>query len=130
MKNQESFWITNISNMNISLSDLNVTIKALSSVNLLDKKHYTYTKEQLIKSTNSGSIFKRKGKLFVRMESPSLREKNTLLFNKHNTIPSREKSIFVIKEDKYEELNISDEDFALENADTAEMDSKPLINKK
>lgn len=131
MKNKESFWVTNISNMNISLSDLNVTIAASSSVNLLDKKHYnTYTKEQLIKSANSGSIFKRKGKLFIRNNSPHLQDKNNVLFNKNSFIPSREKSIFVIKKEKYEELNISDEEFASESADIVEIDYKPSINKK
>jgi hypothetical protein len=32
-------------------------------------------------------------------------------------------------EEKYEELNISDEEFAKDNADTADMDTKPLLTK-
>jgi len=44
-------------------------------------------------------------------------------------IPSRERSIYSIKEEKYEELNMSDEDFAKENTDMAELDSiKPVIS--
>lgn len=128
MKNKESFWVTNISNRNVSLSDLNLTIKAFSSVNLLDEKHYQYTKEQLINSSQKGSIFNKRNKIFVRKIAPEI-NKNKMLFNYESPIPSRARSIFIIKEDKFEELHVSDETFASENADTAEMDTKILISK-
>jgi hypothetical protein len=39
-KPEETLWIANISDRNVSLSDLGITIKAYSNINLLDKKNY------------------------------------------------------------------------------------------
>ena len=126
-KRQEAvtFWVTNICNMNVSLADLNLTIKAYSSVNLLDKKHYQYTFEQLTKSVESGSIFKKRDKIVVRKIAPEALKAN-LPFTRETFIPSRERSIYAIKEENYEELNVSDEQFASDNAELTEMDVKPL----
>lgn len=120
-----TFWLTNISNRNVSLTDLNLTVKAYSSVNLLDKKHYQYTPEQLVKSAESGSIFKKRNKLVVRKIAPEILKANVPL-SRETFIPSRERSMLVIKEENYEELNVSDEQFAQENADIVELDSKPI----
>jgi hypothetical protein len=126
---KHAFWITNISNRNVSLADLNLTIKAFSSVNLLDGKHYSYSLERLLASASSGSLAKKKDKLVVRQIAPELTRKNVVI-NRETAIPSRERSTYSIKEEKYEELNISDEDFAKENADTAQMDAnKQIISK-
>jgi hypothetical protein len=126
MKNE--LWITNISKMNISLSDLNLTIKSLASINLLDEKHYHYTLEQIEKSIQSGSIFKRRDKIFVRINAPDLL-KNNMSVIRETYIPSRKRSLFEMKVDHYDELDVSDEQFAEENADTADFDTKPLILK-
>lgn len=128
MKNKETFWVTNISKMNVSLTDLNITIKSLSSVNLLDEKHYSLTKEQLLKSEKEGSLFSKRNKLFVRRVAPE-GEKPKTLFNRESAIPSRERSVYIIKEEQYEELHMSDTEFASENADLAEMDAQPLLKK-
>lgn len=128
MKNNESFWVTNISVMNISLSDLNVTIKARSSVNLLDKKHYSFTTEQLLQSSKSGSIFKKRSKVLVRQIAPEVDVKK-ILFNKDETFPSRDRSLLSIKEENYEELSLSDTEYADQNADLANIDAQPLIKK-
>jgi len=122
-KEEETFWVTNISNMNVSLSDLALTINASSTVNLLDKRHYKYTKEQLIKSAKEGSLFKKRNKIFVRKLAPEVENKKKL-FLSDNIIPTRKRSIFEITETKYEELNLSDEKYAEENAEIAEIDSK------
>jgi hypothetical protein len=55
--NKDSFWITNISKRIVSLSDLGLAVKPMTSINLLDSKHYYLNKEQLTKSETSGSIF-------------------------------------------------------------------------
>lgn len=128
MKNKESFWVTNISNRNISLSDLNLTIKSFTSVNLLDNKHYYFSKDQLMKSATEGSLFKKRDKLFVRKVAPEINKQQTP-FNRDNVMPSRERSIYTIKEEDYEELHLSDTEFASENADLAEMDSQPFMKK-
>lgn len=131
MNNNKTFWITNISNRNVSLADLNLTVKAFSSVNLLDKKHYSYTLEQLNVSKESGSIFNKRNKIKLRDVPPTIIKMNTPMIAE-TYIPSRERSVYSIKEERYEELLMSDEDFAKENADIIELDSiKPiLVNNK
>ncbi len=127
-KEAPTFWVTNISPMNVSLADLNLTIKAYTSVNLLDKKHYYFTPEQLQKSFESGSIFKKRDKIVVRKIAPEILKANVPL-TRETFIPTRERSTLVIKEENYEELNISDEEFANANADIVELDNQPT-NKK
>ena len=119
---KESFWITNISKMNVSLADLNLTVKANSSIDLMSKHHY-YTKEQLINSAKTGSLFKKRDKIFIRKVAPDGNQYNMIPFVRDNIIPSRARSVFEIKEEKFEELNVSDEIFASENAEIAEMDT-------
>lgn len=125
---KKDFWVTNIYNRNVSLADLNLTIKAFSSVNLMDSRHYSYTLEQLEKSQKSGSIFNKRNRIKVRKVSPEV-IKMDVPFLKETYIPSRERSVFEIKDEKYEELTLSDEQFAEENAELADLDTKPLIIK-
>jgi hypothetical protein len=124
----QSLWITNISKLNVTLADLGITIKARSSVNLLDKKHYKYTLDQIRKSIESGSIFKKRDKIYERKVPPVSIKSNTPIV-KDVFIPSRAKSVFVINEEKYNELDISDEQFAEENIEIVELDSVPLKSK-
>lgn len=125
LSQEKSFWLTNISNRNISLADLNLTIKAFSSINLLDNKHYQYNLKQLEKSEQQGSIFKKRNRLKVRKVAPEILKMN-VPFIKETYIPSRERSVLEIKEEEYEELAISDEQFAKDNADIIQLDEKPL----
>lgn len=113
---KKSFWLTNLCNRNVSLADLNVTIKAFSSVNLLDNRHYSYTLEELEKSAKSGLIFKKRNILSVRKVPPVMIKMNIPIVQEA-IIPSRERSVLVIKEENYEELSVSDEEFANQNAD-------------
>lgn len=133
-----AFWVTNRSNRNVTLADLALNIPAFRTVNLMDTNHYYYTLEQLKKSAQSGSLFKKRDKMFIRMEVPDVPEGkyidhkaivDDMTINREAHMPSRERSTLVIKEEKYEELNISDEEYASENADTAEMDQKPIVIK-
>lgn len=116
---KKSFWLTNTSKRNVSLADLGLTVKAMSSVNLLDNRHYYYTLEQLQKSAATGSIFNKRKILFVRIVEPNIIKMNVPLI-KETYLSSRQKSLYEIKEDNYEELNVSDEEFAAENADLTE----------
>lgn len=124
--NEITFWLTNISNRNVSLTDLNLTVKAYNSINLMDKKHYKYTLDQLHASSMSGSIFKKRDKLVVRKVAPEVLIANVPLF-RETFIPSRQRSVLSIKQENYEELIMSDEQFAEENANV-ELDN--LILKK
>lgn len=123
-----SFWLTNLSDRNVSLTDLNLTIKAFTSVNLLDNRHYKYTLEQLNKSVESGSVFKKRDKIILRSVAPEILISNIPLI-REAFIPSRERSVLVVKQENYEELNLTDEEFAKDNADIAELDSTPMLKK-
>jgi hypothetical protein len=117
-----SFWITNMSNRNVTLADLNVTVKSFSSINLLDSRHYYLSLEQLKKSEESGSLFNKKNIISIRKTEPEV-IKMDIPFLHETYIPSRERSVYAFKEEHYEELNITDEQFADENAELAEMDN-------
>ena len=124
----KTFWITNICNRNVSLADLNVTVPAFSSINLLDKRHYSYNLPQLLQSQKNGSLFKKSKIIVVRHKPPEV-IKNQMPILKETHIPSREHSVLQIKEEKYEELEIkdqkvSDEEYAQDNAELAELDEK------
>ena len=130
---QKSFWITNISGMNVSLRDLNLTIKAYTSINLLDNKHYKYTLEELQKSVEKGSIFSKRNKIFVRKNAPEIDLDKSYIYSAVDAIiPGRERSVMKIQEEYYEELSFADdklaeEKYAEENAEFAEMDEKPTF---
>jgi len=137
VKEAPTFWISNVCNRNVSLADLNLTVPAFRSINLLDKRHYQYTLEQLQKSASSGSIYKKSDKIKVRQTAPNIIQPS-MPFLKETFIPTRERSILEIKETHYEELEVSnldqqkkDEEYANENADLAQMDEfKPFIATK
>jgi hypothetical protein len=114
-----TFWVTNICNRNVSLSDLNLTIKAFSSVNLLDSKHYYYTEEQLLKSAQSGSLLAKSNKIVVRKMAPIV-IKESMPIDRTASIPTRQRSVYEIKNEVYEELSVSDEEFALNSVEMEE----------
>lgn len=110
------FWLTNTSNRNVSLADLNLTVKAYSSVNLLDKRHYSYTIEQLESSALNGSIYKKSHLLSVRKVPPEILKKNGPMIA-DASLTSRQRSIVSTKEEHHDELSLSDEQFASDSAD-------------
>lgn len=121
------FWVTNLTNMNVSLADLDLTIKPFTSVNLLDSRHYDFTLEQLEKSYASGSLYKKRDRIVKRKVEPEVLQANLPIL-KETFISTRPRSILEIKEEKYEELETTDEEFANDNAETAAMDEqKPLV---
>lgn len=114
-------WITNITNKQVSVFDLNVKISAYSSINIYSK-HYHHTKEEVEASVKSGSVYnniKRK-RLAIREVSPKIITDRVSIME-DAIIPDRGRSLSDVKEENYEELNvddsISDEQFALDNVD-------------
>lgn len=105
----KSIWITNISNKDIHISDLGLVIKSYSSIKLLNNSRLPLAEEQILKSINSGVISKKK-ELIIGNNTP-----NQIVVQKKeistNTIPDRSRSLKEIKEEKYEELNLSDEEY-------------------
>ncbi len=116
----QEFWITNISNRSVNLTDLNLTIKPYHSINLLSK-HYYYTLEEIIHSSQSGSIFNRNKVIKIRKKGPEIIKNNIEISN--NIMASRTKSGIQASEEYYEELDMSDEDFANQNSEM-ELDQK------
>ena len=114
-KESSAFWITNISNKNVTLSDLYISVKANSSVNLMSK-HYYFTLEQLEKSVASGSIYKKSDKIKKR-KIPPPPESTILQVDLHSVVPSKPRSIFEIEHKRYIELEISDEDYQAQSGD-------------
>lgn len=132
------FWITNVSNLDIGVSDLNITIRANSCINLMDSKHHSYKLQQLIDSYTKGSLYKKRDKLFVRKIPPPQPSK-PFVINNNSTIPSRSKSIIEYIENNYEELNVpssedslrkSEEIFAAGNVDLVDSDLPTIIKKE
>ena len=111
---QPEFWITNISKRNVSLRDLRLSIPARSHMNLLDKGHFKFTIEELKKSAKEGSLFLKKDKIKVRETAPVIAVKPGLYQSKEPLFLAEnpELSQVRVEEKIYEELQISDEQFA------------------
>lgn len=131
------FWLSNVSNRNVSLTDLAITVKAFSTVNLMDTRHYQLTREQLEKSAKEGSIYLKRRMLRVRVVPPVVEQVN-MTMAPDAIIPGRERSTLNIKEEHYEELQVEtdnrhadEEKFAAENAELAELDTQnQFVNKR
>jgi hypothetical protein len=132
------FWVTNFSPRNVTLADLSLNIRAFTTVNLLDKKHYSYTLEQLLKSKESGSLFNKRHLVKPRDVAPPKKEPSQAPILHDSAIPDRYRSLYKINETMYEELEVSeidqkkqDEIYAQENADLAELDEqRSVVNTK
>lgn len=121
---EHAFWVTNITNMNICLSDLALTIPARRSMNLLDKDHFVYTLEQLEVSAASGSLFKKRDKIKVRNNPPQISIKPGIYLSKTpRYIPSR--SAIKVKEKIYEELLPTSDQFISEEKFAEEFSTPP-----
>jgi len=117
----KEFWITNISNKAISLADLGIHIYPMRSINLLDKNHYKHiTEEQLTKSSSSGSLFAKNKYVVVRKFAPGTPMKTYIPLQENATFPTRQRSVIDFEKPVYDELNVSDEEYAEENAEIAE----------
>jgi len=118
------FWITNISNKDISLEDLGLTIKAHRSINLLDRRHYSLNTAQLTASAATGSLFKKRDKVVVRKIPPPIERRKLLEVDREAVIPTRRRSTNKVEEVYYEELDISDDTFAEQAADLVDENIK------
>jgi hypothetical protein len=126
---KDSFWVTNKSNVGVSLADLSLTIMPMTSINLLDSKHYYYTKEQLIKSAESGSIYKKRDKVVVRKVAPEI-DKPHFITTAQSMIKTKKRSVLETTYEHYEELIVKDEELAAEAADSVEEDRQPILSNK
>lgn len=111
-KKEPEFWVSNISDRNVSLSDLALVIRARTHVNLLDSRHYHFTQEQLQLSADSGSLFKKNNLLKVRKLIPpdpiikKLEISNETIERRTSVYSNLE-----IVEPQIDELNVSETEF-------------------
>ncbi len=113
-----------MSNRLISLGDLGILVQPYQSINLLDPKHYFFTEEQIQASLKNGSLYKRSDKIVVRKIPPPKVYKgpSPIGLDTKNEYPSKIRSLLEHKEFNYEEMQVTDDEYARENADLADED--------
>jgi len=111
---EKQFWASNISDRNVSLRDLGITIPARKNVNLLDSRHYSFNLEQLELSAASGSLYTKKDKILIRQSEPEAVIKSGIQVSKVPRFIAQNmvRTKIVVEEIKYEELQVSEEEFA------------------
>lgn len=130
---QHEFWVTNISRKrDVSLRDLDLTIRRGESRNLLDAKHYTYTLEQLQKSATTGSLKAKSNVVKVREVKPILAVTPGLYVAQMGRLVAPLRTKVEINIPQYEELDVGDEKdieerFAAEEADIVDNDMQPAL---
>lgn len=98
------FYVTNISKCDMNLYDLGITVRSMTTINLLSRKS-TITKQQLLESCLKGSISKniKTNMLIIKLNAPKV-EKKTL--EKANVfLNSRVKTAFKIEKKEISEIS-------------------------
>ncbi len=108
---EKQFWITNISEKNVCLADLALTIPAKRHMNLLDSKHFYYTEELLAKSKETGSLFKKRHLIKIREVAPDEPIKAGKYISKEPLFMKNIRAGIEIVEPYFEELQVSEEKF-------------------
>lgn len=119
------FWVTNVSDRDVSLSDLGLSISARRTVNLLDRRHYSFDRPTLIASKTNGSLYLKRDKIRVRKVPPVFERRQMLEIDYNAHVPTRRKSAVVIVDVHYDELDLSDDKFAEQAADLVDQ-PRPL----
>lgn len=141
---EKKFWIINTSiKSDVVLSDLGMVIKKLERKNLLDKRYFDFTIDQLRKSAESGSIFEKRRHIVVKEVIPEkalLEPEMVVEFQnvKEPLRPLRHPAFKNIEKPYFEELDFDDdteedeqrrleEQYALEQADAVLQDKAPVL---
>ena len=109
-----SFFVINVSNRNVCLSDLALTIPAGRCFDLLND-HFSFTIEQLKASLKDGSLYRKRDKIKIGKGRPEVVEVGRIERSEYPII-TRPRSAVKIKEPVFEDLMLSDEDYANEMA--------------
>lgn len=100
----KELWITNLTKMDISISDLNIIVKSMCSVNLLSRR-FKLDRKEIAKSLEFGTLNKKKGLLVFGLGKP--RDMSNIEVKETKTyIPDKTKSVVVSNTN---EINIDDE---------------------
>lgn len=123
-----AFWITNVSNRNVTLRDLSLTIKKYSSLNLLSN-HFYYSIEQIEKSIKEGSLYNKRHIIKVRKVEPEEPKQKQIEVSDQCRFSYASRSNVKIEEVEYEELKVSEEQFANDASEMFDEDNTPLIKR-
>jgi len=114
------FWVTNISNKDIMLGDLRITIRRGESKNLLNS-HLIYSLAQLEQSANNGSIKFKSNNIKIRNVPPQVPVAPGIYTAQNGRYSKGLRSNVEIVEKKFEELDIDikteEEIFAAQEAE-------------
>jgi len=126
-------FVTNITKNDIHIGDLGIIVNPYKTIDLLNEKHSILTIDQVKKSIEQGSLFKRiqKKQLLIRQSAPQKAER--ILDVSKVIFPHRKRTAVKFEEKVFEELeiglNLEDEEiFAEEMADIASENRKSFIN--
>lgn len=129
----KSFWISNVSKRLISVSDIGILLQPYQSINLLDSRHYSLTEDQIQTSLTTGALSRVKDKVVVRKVPPGIakmRGGSRLQVEENSEYPSQVRSIIEHKEFNYEDLHITDDEYAAQNAELSEEDDVGRFRKE
>lgn len=115
---KSAFFVINISERNVCLSDLALTIPAGRCYDLLNDNFY-YTIDQLKASLKSGSLYKKRDKIKIGKRRPQEVGLDKIELSKYPII-TRNRSAIKIEEPAFDELIFSDDDYANEMANRFE----------
>jgi len=137
IKKDEELWITNISRVkDISLGDLRLTIRRGQSINLLAKKKngrpsYSFSREQIQASIDSGSIFSRSDEVKVRRIAPVVFNHRIDVIESSDRNSTRlKRKATEIDNPEFPDLDIDEgslEEYAAQNADMDFADRQPIL---
>jgi len=114
---KKQIWIFNFSNKDVYLEDLGIKIPKMTSLDLIKAK---ISEEKILKSAESGSIYKKSKYVTIR-KGPTKQTKQ-ILKNSNEPIVKKQLSGYDHKKESYEELDMDDFDFATKFGDGLEED--------
>lgn len=110
-----AFFVINISDRNVCLSDLALTIPAGRCYDLLND-NFHFTIDQLKASLKNGSLYVKRDKIKIGKGRPKIIPPPSRELSEYPII-TRNRSAVKVVEPKYEELIFSDEDYANQMAE-------------
>ena len=109
-----SFFVINISDRNVCLSDLAFTIPAGRCYDLLND-HFSFTIDQLKASLKNGSLYRKRDKIKIGKGRPEKAKPIHKEISKY-PIVIRNRSAVKVEEPIFDDLIVSDDDYANEMA--------------
>jgi hypothetical protein len=81
---KKHYWIINLSDRDVMLRDLGISIPRSSVWDLLQKKRFYFTREQLEKSAKSGSLYKKRDMIMICKEKPEINDELILIISEND----------------------------------------------